>query len=430
MSSRRQLGLIALVQVLAMALWFSASAVVPSLREEWSISQGSAALLTVAVQVGFVTGAVTSALLNLADRVRPGMLIGVCAAVGALATAALAAWSDALPSALALRFVTGCALAGVYPVGLRLMASWFDRRRGFALGVLVGALTLGSALPQLLNGLTHLPWRGVLAAASALALASALLSVTLLRPGPHAAPAPPFEPRYVLRMVADRRQRLVNLGYLGHMWELYALWTWLPAFIAASYAAWRGGSDTRAAVGISAFCAIGLAGVAGCLVAGWIADHYGRARTTIVAMAVSASCCMLAAPAFGADPLILVPLLLVWGAAVIADSAQFSAALSEVADRRYVGTALTAQTATGFLLTIATIQGLPLAVDAIGWRGAMPLLGIGPVAGAVAMMRLRKHERWEQDERVGRGDAPDRSAGGADAPRERPRYRALHRDHR
>jgi MFS family permease len=388
MSSRRQLALIALVQVLAMALWFSASAVVPSLRSEWSISRGSAALLTVAVQGGFVVGAVTSALLNLADRIRPQLLIGACAALGALFTAALAAWSDGLGSAVALRFLTGCALAGVYPVGLRLMASWFDRGRGFALGVLVGALTLGSALPQLLNGLTHLPWRGVLVCAAGLGLAGAALSVAVLRPGPHVAPAPPFEPRYVLRMYADRPQRLVNFGYLGHMWELYALWTWLPAFIAASYADWHAGSDTRAAVGISAFCAIGLAGVVGCLLGGRLADRYGRPRITVAAMAISAACCFLSAPAFGAAPAILLPLLLVWGAAVIADSAQFSAALSELADRRYVGTALTAQTAGGFLLTTATIQCLPLAVDALGWRGAMPLLGIGPVLGAVAMTRL------------------------------------------
>jgi MFS family permease len=157
-------------------------------------------------------------------------------------------------------------------------------------------------------------------------------------------------------MFADRSQRLVNLEYLGHMWELYALWTWLPAYVAASYAAWRGGSDTRAAVGIKAFCGIGLAGVLGCLLAGWVADRYGRAVTAAVAMAISATCCVLAAGAFGAAPAILVPLLLVWGFAVIADSAQFSAALSEVADRRYVGTALVAA---GFLLTIVTIQGLP-----------------------------------------------------------------------
>jgi MFS family permease len=387
---RRQLALIALVQVLAMALWFSMSAVVPALRDEWGVSEQEAAWLTAAVQIGFVVGALASAAFNLADIVRPPLLIGASAALGALATLLLAGASDGLGSAIPLRFLTGVALAGVYPVGMRLMASWFDRGRGFALGVLVGALTLGSALPQLLNGVTTLPWRGVLTAAGLLALAAAVIAVAFLRMGPFSAPSPPFEPGYVVRMFRERRQRLVNFGYLGHMWELYAMWTWLPAFVAASYAAWSPGSDSRLAVGATAFAAIGAAGAAGCLLGGRPADRHGRPQVTIGAMAVSGACCVLAALAFGAHPAVLVPLLLVWGAAVIADSAQFSAALTEVADQRYVGTALTAQTAVGFLLTIVTIQGLPVAVDAIGWRGALPLLAIGPLAGTVAMALLRR----------------------------------------
>jgi MFS family permease len=391
--ARRQLALIALVQVLAMALWFSMSAVVPSLRADWGISAQQAGWLTTAVQLGFVTGAVASAAANLPDVVRPPLLIGASAAAGAIVTLLLAVAADGLATALPLRFLTGFALAGVYPVGMRLMASWFDRGRGFALGVLVGALTLGSALPQLLNG-TTLPWRGVLTAAALLALAAAAIALLALRTGPHIAPSPPFEPTYVLRMVRDRAQRLVNLGYLGHMWELYAMWTWLPAYVAASYAAWRPDADGRLAVGATAFAAIGLAGAAGCLAGGRLADRHGRPRVTMGAMLLSAACCGLAALAFGAHPVVLVPLLLVWGAAVIADSAQFSAALTEVADPRYVGTALTAQTAAGFLLTILTIQGLPVAVDELGWQGAVPLLAAGPLAGTLAMGLLaRDHAR-------------------------------------
>ena len=388
--ARRQLALIALVQVLAMALWFSMSAVVPSLRADWGISAQQAGWLTTAVQLGFVTGAVLSAAANLPDVVRPPLLMGVCAAAGGVVTLLLAVAADGLATAIPLRFLTGVALAGVYPVGMRLMASWFDRGRGFALGVLVGALTLGSALPQLLNGATTLPWRGVLTAAALLALAAAAVALRALRTGPHTAPSPPFEPTYVLRMVRDRAQRLVNLGYLGHMWELYAMWTWLPAYIAASYAAWRPDAGGRLAVGLTAFAAIGLAGAAGCLLGGRLADRHGRPRVTMGAMLLSAGCCGLAALAFGAHPVVLVPLLLVWGAAVIADSAQFSAALTEVADPRYVGTALTAQTAAGFLLTILTIQGLPEAVDALGWQGAVPLLALGPLAGTLAMGLLAR----------------------------------------
>ena len=388
MTSRpgHQLALNAVVQMLAMALWFSASAVVPALRAEWGVSSAGATALTVAVQLGFVTGALGSALINLADRVRLPVIIATSAALGATATIALATLSDGLASAIPLRFLTGFALAGVYPVGMRLMASWFERRRGFALG----ALTLGAALPQLLNGATTLPWRGVLAAAAALALLAAAVAIALLRVGPHVAPSPPFAPGYVMQMFRDRRQRLVTLGYLGHMWELYGVWTWLPAYVAASYAAWRAGADTRLAVGATGFVAIGVAGAAGCLVAGRLADRHGRAETTIAAMAASGACCLLAAAAYGLHPAVLVPLLLVWGATVNADSAQFSAALTEVADRRYVGTALTAQTAAGFLLTVVTIQALPALADAVGWRAAMPLLALGPLAGTAAMAALRR----------------------------------------
>ncbi len=391
--ARRQVALIAVVQVLAMALWFSMSAVVPALRTDWGITTGQAAWLTVAVQLGFVTGALISATLNLADVVRPPLLIGLAAAGGAAATLLLAAFSDGIGSAIALRFLTGVALAGVYPVGMRLMASWVTRARGLALGILVAALTLGSALPQLLNGATTLPWRGVLVSAALLALVGAAAALTVLRTGPHTAPSPPFAPGYVIRMFRDRRQRLVNVGYLGHMWELYAMWTWLPAYVAASYAAWRHGADTRLAVGVTTFAAIGLAGALGCVLGGRLADRHGRPAITCGAMTVSGACCVLAAAAFGAHPAILVPLLLVWGAAVIADSAQFSAALTEVADHRYVGTALTAQTAIGFLLTAATIKGLPIAVDAIGWRAAIALLAIGPLVGTAAMASLHRAQR-------------------------------------
>jgi MFS family permease len=386
----RQLVLIALVQVLAMSVWFSASAVVSALRDDWGISSQQEGLLTAAVQLGFVVGALLSAACNLPDIVAQPRLIAVSAALGAAATAALAIWSHGLASALPLRFGTGFALAGVYPVSMRLMASWFERARGWALGVLVGALTVGSALPQLVNGLTALPWRGVLLAASALALVAAVLALVVLRVGPYMKPAPPFAPGYIVRMFRDRPQRLVNLGYLGHMWELYAVWTWLPAFLAASLAASGTASPSRTIVGLTLFCSIGVAGCFGCLLAGRLADRLGRARVAMGALIISGCCCLLAGVAFGSSLVVLVPLLVVWGGAIIADSAQFSAALTEFADPRYVGTALTAQTALGFLLTVLTIQALPVSVDAIGWRASIALLALGPVVGIAAMARLRQ----------------------------------------
>lgn len=397
----RQLVLIALAQVLGMSVWFSASAVVPALRHDWGISSQQGGLLTAVVQLGFVVGALLSAACNLPDIVPQPRLIAVSAALGAAATAAFALWSHGLATALPLRFATGFALAGVYPVGMRLMASWFERARGWALGVLVGALTLGSALPQLVNGLTSLPWRGVLLAASALALVAAVLALVVLRVGPHVKPAPPFAPGYIIRMFRDRRQRLVNIGYLGHMWELYAMWTWLPAFLAASLATSRAAPPSRSTVGMTLFCAIGVAGCCGCLLAGRLADRHGRANVAMGALLISGSCCLLAGMAFGSSLVVLVPLLVLWGGAIIADSAQFSAALTEFADPRYVGTALTAQTALGFLLTVLTIQALPVSVDAIGWRASIALLALGPAVGIVAMARLRRAQgRRVVEERV------------------------------
>lgn len=386
---RGQLALLALVQVLVLALWFSASAVVPALREEWGLSRDGAIWLTAVVQVGFATGAVVSAALNLADRVPPQVLIGVSALLGALATVAIALWVRTSAEALPLRFLTGFALAGVYPTGMKIVVSWFPGTRGTALGVMIGAITLGSALPQLLTAVGPPAWTGVLEVAAGLAVLGAVISVLFVRQGPNAAPSPPLEPRYVLRMVADRRQRLVTLGYLGHMWELYALWAWLPAYVAVAYAAWSPGADTVWVVGLTAFVVIGPAGAVGCVLGGRWADRHGRALVAMVAMLVSAGCAVASVAVFGAHPAVLGVLLLIWGAAVIADSAQFSAALSEVADPRYVGTALTVQTALGFLLTVLTIQALPLLADAVGWRAAMPLLALGPLLGAVAMSRLR-----------------------------------------
>ena len=386
---RGQLAVVVLVQVLALGLWFSASAVVPALRVEWGLSREGGIWLTAAVQVGFAVGAVTSAVLNLADRMRPQLLMAAAALLGAAATLAVVLWARSATAAVPLRFLTGFALAGVYPTGMKIVVSWFPATRGTALGVLLGALTLGSATPQLLTAVGPPAWTGVLGAGAGLAALGAAVSVVFVRNGPHAAPSPPLQPGYVLRMAADRRQRLVSLGYFGHMWELYALWAWLPAYVAAGYAAWSPGTDTRWTVGGTAFVTIGVAGTAGCVLGGRLAVRFGRALVAMLAMVLSAGCALVSVVVFGAPPVVFGALLLVWGAAVIADSAQFSAALSEVADPRYLGTALTAQTAIGFLLTVPTIWALPLLADAVGWRAAMPLLAVGPLLGAVAMGRLR-----------------------------------------
>jgi MFS family permease len=384
----RQLLLICAVAVLAMGLWFSASAVVPQLTDSWHLSDAGATWLTTSVQLGFVAGALTSAILNLPDRVPLTRLIGGSALAAAAANEAVALFAHGLASAIPLRFLTGFALAGVYPPGIKLMATWFRSGRGLAVGALVGALALGSGTPHLVNAAPSLDWQAVLSVASALAVLGAGVAVTALREGPYAAAAAPFYPGYVRQLFGDRAQRLVCFGYFGHMWELYAMWTWVPAYAAASFAA-GDGEPSRTAVELTAFAAVGVAGLVGCILGGLLADVHGRAAVTIGAMAVSGACCVAAAGLYGLAPAVVVVLLLVWGTTVVADSAQFSTALTEVADPEYVGTAVTAQTAIGFAITVVSIRLLPSVRDAVGWRYAFLFLAVGPALGIVAMARVR-----------------------------------------
>jgi MFS family permease len=386
----RQLTLLAVVELLAMGLWFSASAVVPELEGAWGLGDSGASWLTMSVQLGFVTGAVLSAALTLSDIWDPRRLIAGSALLGAAATASIALWADGLAIALPLRFLTGLALAGVYPPGMKLMAGWFREGRGMAIGVMIGALTIGSASPHLLRPLGGIgAWQSVLYFAAALAAVGSVLAGVGLRTGPHQAPTAAFDPRAVRRILTDRPTMLANGGYFGHMWELYAVWTWVPAFVAASFALDANPRTTPEAASYLAFGTI-AAGGAGAALAGVLADRFGRSLITSASMIVSGGCCLLAGLVFGGAPWLVVALCLVWGFAVVADSAQFSACVSELAEPEYVGTALTLQTAIGFLLTIVTIRLLPMWVDAWGWERAFLPLTIGPLLGTWSMLALRR----------------------------------------
>jgi MFS family permease len=382
----RALAVVAVAELFAMSLWFSASAVAPALAEAWTLSPGETAWLTTAVQVGFVVGALASAALTLADAVPTRHLFAASALAGAGLTALLATVVTSAPPAIGLRFLTGVALAGVYPPGMKLVSGWFAEGRGLAIGTLIGALSVGSALPHLLRAVGGVGRpRLVLGGAAALAALGGLL-VLRVEPGPHQAPAAPFDPSAVVRVLRDRPTLLANVGYFGHMWELYAVWTWLPVYLAASAGAGTALSPTGAAV--LAFATIAVGGV-GAVAAGRWADGVGRTATTSLSMVVSGAACLLAGVVFGASPLVLVPFCLVWGVAVVADSAQFSACITELADGEYVGTALTLQTAVGFLLTVGSIQATPVVAEAVGWRWAFAPLAVGPALGTLAMLRLR-----------------------------------------
>lgn len=380
----RALALVAIALLLAMALWFGVSAVAPQIASEWHLNEAQTAWLTLAVQLGFVVGTLISATLNLPDIIRVRHLCALSALLGAAANAMLAWQAQGIEMAVALRFLTGVFLAGVYPPGMKIIATWFKTGRGFALGVLIGALTLGKASPYLINAVGSRSWRVNAGFTSILAVAAAIVVLHFVEDGPYSLPNQPFDLTQITRVFSNRGVRLANFGYFGHMWELYAMWTWAPVMIRASIAA--SGDSPRFAEAAS-FAVIG-AGAAGCVVAGRIADRIGRPIVASAAMAVSGACCLLIGFLYGKAPLALLVVAVIWGATVVADSAQFSACVTEYADPRYLGTALTMQTCIGFLITTVSIRMMPLLVARVGWEWAFAFLAPGPALGIVAMMRL------------------------------------------
>lgn len=387
------LALVGMAELLAMTPWFSATAVAPALVSEYHLTGAQAAWLTMAVQAGFVAGTVVSALLNLSDLMSARWVFAI-GCLGAAVANALVTRAPSPVEAVAWRFATGSALALVYPPAMKIIAGWFRNGRGAALGILIGALTLGKALPYLMAGVTDGSWRPLMLLASLFAAAGGLLVVFTVRDGPFVAASSPFDPAAALKVFTRRAPRLAVLGYLGHMWELYAMWTWVGVYVAAAVMA-TGHPRPDHVGALAAFTSVG-AGALGCVVAGFYADRLGRARVAAWSMMVSATCTALTAAAFHAPITVLFLLAAVWGFSVVADSAQFSAIVSETSPEEHVGTALTVQTCLGFLLTMFSIRLVSAVAAWVGWQWAFLVVLPGPVLGVQAMLALM-HPRLERE---------------------------------
>jgi MFS family permease len=385
----RLLALLSTAELLGMSLWFAASAVAPQLSVLWDLDAAQAGWLTTIVQLGFVFGTALTAALNLAD-ILPSRVLFTCSALaGAIANAAILGVGG-FHGALVLRFLTGVFLAGVYPPAMKMIATWFRAQRGLAIGTVVGALTIGKATPYLVHAIPGVGVRPVVLVASAGAVVAALLVAFGYRDGPYPFAARPFSWSLVAEVVRVRDWRLSTGGYLGHMFELYAFWTWIPVYLAASAAATAVGSRPAGSlVSLIAFGTIAVGG-AGCVWGGLTADRLGRERLVTIALAASGSCCMLVGFLYGASMWLLAPLALVWGFFVVADSAQFSALVTESVPAHAVGTALTIQTSVGFLLTMLPMQLVPALARESGWRWSFAVLAIGPAAGIWAVRRLAR----------------------------------------
>lgn len=382
----RILPAITLSQLAASSVWFAGNAVMPDLIRANGLPVQALGDVTTAVQAGFIAGTLVFAILSIADRFSPRQVFLVCTLLGAVANGAVAVTGASLPLLLVSRFATGFCLAGIYPVGMRIAAAWYDRDLGRALGFLVGALVFATALPHLIRGLgQELAWQSVMLTVSAIAVLGGVAMYTLVPDGPHLKRGARFDPSAVVASFRSPEFRASSFGYFGHMWELYAFWAFVPVYL-AMLAGNAGAAPST--LSLQAFAVI-AAGAIGCAAGGVISQRTGSARVARAQLLTSGLCCLVSPLALGLPLPLALAFLGVWGGTVAGDSPQFSAMNARTAPPQLVGSALTIVNCIGFTISIASIQLLNAMQGAVAVEHMFWMLVPGPVLGLVALRRLR-----------------------------------------
>jgi len=392
----RALILLSLTLIFSMSTMFSASAIIPQLRGKWDFSPLTSSLIMIAIQIGFVIGALFTSIINFPDIISPRFVILV-GAIGSACANTLIITAGNISTTIALRLITGFFLAGVYPPTFKLLATWFQKDRAGALGILVAALVVGNGMPHLINGLGGLNWQLVIYATSILTLLGGFIAVFLVKEGPFPFPTAVFDPSQIRQIFTNRDVSLASLGYIGHMWELFAMFTWYAIFLSDALAS--NGVTSGSTAALLTFT-IFVAGAAGSWCGGILADRWGKIKTTILFLAISGMCTMIIGFLYDSPPWVIVIAGMVWGFSVVGDSAQFSTIVTERADQSYVGTALTMQLAAGFSITVVTIWLIPLVQTWIGWQWAFIILAPGPILGIISMLRLLKSDREKEQNKT------------------------------